>query len=212
MIKVFVGASISDDLDAEEVLYYTLRKNSSEPLEIIPLKPIGNLAGFESGTATPFTNLRWAIPELCNFEGKAIYMDSDIMNFRDIAELWNTDMGGKAILGTTSPVKRKTGPFEYSVALMDCYRMKQYVTPIEELKKTINLHQQMHRGLLGDTGLLDMRWNMMDSISFNQGDAWNIHFTIIPTQPWKVGCQTHPRPELVQTWKTLLAEAKNSVH
>ena len=211
MIKVFVGASISDDLDAEKVLYYTLRKNSSEPLEIIPLKPIGNLAGFESGTATPFTNLRWAIPELCNFEGRAIYMDSDIMNLHDIVELWNTDMDGKAILGTASPVRRKTGPFEYSVALMDCARMKQYVKPIDELKKTINLHHQMHRRLMDDTGLLDMRWNMMDAIEFDINAAWNIHFTIIPTQPWKHNCQRHPRQELVDMWKKLLQEEKNSV-
>ena len=39
--------------------------------------------------ATPFSVFRWAIPHVCNFEGKAIYMDVDMIARDDIAKLWN---------------------------------------------------------------------------------------------------------------------------
>ena len=35
----------------------------------------------------PFSGYRWGIPEACNFEGKAIYTDVDMINMRDMAEL-----------------------------------------------------------------------------------------------------------------------------
>lgn len=38
---------------------------------------------------TPFSAFRFAVPELCGFEGRAIYLDADMLVLGDIAELWD---------------------------------------------------------------------------------------------------------------------------
>jgi lipopolysaccharide biosynthesis glycosyltransferase len=45
-----------------------------------------------------FSGFRWAIPESCNFEGRAIYMDADVIVLCDIAELWSHPMQDDAIV------------------------------------------------------------------------------------------------------------------
>src|SRR6056300_1000162 len=99
MIRIFIGTSPNGEDDvAEKTLKYSLEKHSSEPLEITFMRnrKDGFMGEFDNrGWATPFTNLRWAIPEACNFEGRAIYMDVDQLNLRDISELFHIDMKGK---------------------------------------------------------------------------------------------------------------------
>ena len=80
MIKIFVGTSDTEDNWIEKVLVYSLYRNTSEELDIQFLRPKKFPNWNTRGWGTPFTNFRYAIPELCNFEGKAIYMDCDQMN------------------------------------------------------------------------------------------------------------------------------------
>ena len=95
MIRVFAGTGTgTDDYEAEITLEHSLKKNSSEEVEVIFMRndkdPDNFFGNFnQKGWFTPFTGLRWAISEYCNFEGRAIYMDTDQVNFRDISELYN---------------------------------------------------------------------------------------------------------------------------
>src|SRR6056300_510706 len=103
MIRIFVGTSqFKDDSAAEKVLEYTLRKNCKSPIEIIFMRntkdPNNFFGNFEDKDWwTPFSYLRWAIPEYCEFQGRAIYMDVDQINFRDISYLFNMNLKGKAL-------------------------------------------------------------------------------------------------------------------
>lgn len=99
-IKVFVGCDPNDcDLEQMMVLEYSLRKHSSLPVNIHWMQLSRNPESFwfskpETGEgwntvkwATPFSAFRWSIPAHCNYEGRAIYMDADMLVMSDIAEL-----------------------------------------------------------------------------------------------------------------------------
>ena len=77
-IRIFIGTSANnEDADSEMVLEYTLRKNSSLPLEITWMRQTHDQnsiwGGWETQRwSTPFSGFRWAIPEACGFTGRAI--------------------------------------------------------------------------------------------------------------------------------------------
>ena len=86
-IKLFIGTSANyEDRDAELVYEYSLRRNSSSSLEINWMRLSNQRGSFWSnwntkGWHTPFSGFRWAVPYLCNFKGRAIYTDVDMINF-----------------------------------------------------------------------------------------------------------------------------------
>lgn len=215
MIKIFIGTSPSSDKDAELVLEYSLKSNSSEPIEIVWMRntePPFNEFDTKNFT-TPFSGFRWLIPELCEFKGRAIYLDVDIFNLRDIADLWNMDMGDKAIMAVNYNNKR-----EYSVMLMDCEKLKSVLPTIESMKKDNNFFNNIRNKLAAHpcVGTMDNRWNAMDTLGIKLEDSWNVHFTRLGTQPWnpdwyKGPTSENPRKDLVLAWKNLLQNAKNSV-
>ena len=178
MIRVFVGTSEgTDDLPAEKALKYSLEKNCSEDIEVIFMRNLedGFMGKFDcAGWATPFTNLRWAVPEYCNFEGKAIYTDVDMLNFRDIGDLFDLEIPeGKLCLARDG---KRFGGKEFCVMLFDCARWKSVIQPSEQWKHVDHFHQQyiqlmIQNNVVGD---LDPRWNSHD------GDVdpfWILHYT-----------------------------------
>ena len=104
-VRIFVGVSGNDeDLEFQAVLHYSLEKYASEPIDLTWMRFERDPSSFwysdpnkkkgwrTDWWATPFSALRWGIPEACNFEGKAIYMDVDMIAMDDIAKLWNQEI------------------------------------------------------------------------------------------------------------------------
>jgi len=181
-IKIFVGTSEWEDKWIERILVYTLYQNTDRKLDITFLRPSMFEDWNTTSWGTPFTSFRYAIPELCNFKGRAIYMDCDQMNFRDIGDLYDTDLGDcafgmvwdtlnmnpKEFAGT----EYERGWFSDSVILIDCEKAQEYIEPISEIKectwgyknvfqKTIN---SPYRDKCEDTIIkrIDSRWNCFD--------------------------------------------------
>lgn len=224
MVKIFIGTSPgNDDKDAETVLEYTLRKNCSEPLEIIFMRNNSDPENFFSGFndrewKTPFSYLRLAIPEYCNFSGRAIYMDVDQVNFKDISLLFNMDLQGKS-------VALREGDLVSCVMVMDCEKLKERIPPVKELKsKSADELKSIVNSLSSDCVTYDKRWNSWDGWMERSANIWHLHFTELETQPWapswaeerwwknnKFETKNHPRGDLVYIWKYLLEEAKNNV-
>jgi hypothetical protein len=136
-----------------------LKKNSSEEVEVIFMRndkdPDNFFGNFnQKGWFTPFTGLRWAISEYCNFEGRAIYMDTDQVNFRDISELYNMDLHGK--------------PFgcrynRLCVMVFDNEKMKDKVPSVSKQRKMSgNYTAQVYWTFLGQAAHFDDRWNCLD--------------------------------------------------
>jgi len=207
MIRIFIGTSPNgEDSVAEKTLEYSLLKHSSEPLDIVFMRnrEDGFLGEFNSsGWATPFTNLRWTIPEYCNFEGRAIYMDVDQLNLRDISILYNMDLQGSAIGSRSNRL---------CVMVIDCEKLGNLLAPVEKIRKTPKYGSQIYRSMLLHSQNFDPRWNCLDGEGRAIDDIWHLHFTKMPTQPWKPAWykgthQEHARPDLVELWEQYRDEA-----
>ena len=111
-IKVFVGCDPNNcDLEQMMVLDYSIHKHTQQPVEIVWMQlshdensvwfsePAKKIGWRTEKWATPFSGFRWAIPEYCGFEGRAIYMDADVVVLCDLAELWQHPMAAGAMVG-----------------------------------------------------------------------------------------------------------------
>lgn len=184
-IKIFIGSCIHN-LKAEIALEYSIRKNTERDTEIIWMRTTAHGdPAFQDWNkyrwGTGFSLFRWVVPELCNFEGKAIYMDVDMLVLGDIGELWDSPIPeDKAVYSI---------PNNSSVMLMDCAKFKslEYVRSIESLKKeNAEYMDVMMKGLReGDLVVpLDKAWNCFDGEGYIGGQTKLIHYTGLSTQPW----------------------------
>ena len=88
-IRVFVGADRSQAL-AVDVLAYSIRRHTDASVEVTSMADLTlpEPEDIRQGSRTNFSFTRFAIPGLCNYQGKAIYMDADMQVFKDIRDLW----------------------------------------------------------------------------------------------------------------------------
>jgi len=97
-IKLFIGTSSNGEDNMIEAAYeYSLKKNTKHELDIVWMQQTADKKNYWHGWnskrwSTPFSGFRWGIPQYCNFKGRAIYTDCDMINLRDIADLWNLDI------------------------------------------------------------------------------------------------------------------------
>ena len=92
-LRVFVGYDPREDIAYQVCKHSILKRNKN--VEVKPLiqkelreqgyydRPIDKLA------STEFTFTRFLVPELCNFNGWAVFMDCDMILQTDIAELFS---------------------------------------------------------------------------------------------------------------------------
>lgn len=151
-----------------------------EPIAIpIPQDP-------KQRAATTFSFTRFLIPELCGFNGRGIYLDSDQIVLADIAEMWNTDFDGADVV--------KTPGWQSAVMLIDCrvgWRISEIVRDIDAGSKsyvgTMNLKKmgKLRDGLSPFWNYIDRGVDLSDPASFpDRGLAKLIHYTRMDTQPW----------------------------
>ena len=216
-VKLFIGTSSNGEDALIEMAYeYSLRKETDRELEIVWMRQTNNPKcfwhGFEDRNwSTPFSGFRWAIPEYCNFEGRAIYTDVDMLNFHDIGDLFDLDMGDSWILARDG---KRFGGKEFCVMLFDCTKFKDVMPPSQDWKVEPTAHHQfinmfIRSGVVGD---LDPAWNSHDRDIF---PFKQLHYTHMPTQPWKPAWFTgeveeHPYDDLVQLFWLYVDMAKES--
>ena len=98
MIRVFVGFDPHETV-AFNVLAHSIMRRSSEPVCITGLLldqlPMWRERDYRQSTEFSFS--RFLVPHLCNFEGRAIFMDCDMLCRADIAELWGQFDGSSAV-------------------------------------------------------------------------------------------------------------------
>lgn len=220
-MKIFIGSSSNgEDAPSEAVLEYTLRKNTKRDLEIIWMRqtddPTSYWHGFQTQRwSTPFSGYRWAIPEYCNFEGRAIYMDEDMMNFRDIGDLFDMDLGpGRRPFAARRG--QRFGGHEFCVMVINCKYAKDWLLPVERQRMLPDYHHRCINQFSGDESFvaeMDPRWNCLDGEGRELEDIFHLHWTKMSTQPWKPAWFTgtpeeHPRQDLVKLFWHVLEEAK----
>ncbi len=90
MIELYVGSDPHQHV-AERALEASVRTNTSQPVNITWMRQGDegwNWGGLEAGWATPFSMFRWAVPEAAGYQGRAIYVDCDMLALGDLTELW----------------------------------------------------------------------------------------------------------------------------
>lgn len=193
-VRVFVGTAANhEDVESQAVLEYTLRSRSSLPVDITWMKQshvdgvwFTGPGGWDTSRwTTPFSGFRWVIPAICKYEGRAIYMDSDVIVRADIAELWQTPMQpGKCVVA-----KGGSSAWRFCVSLWDCERAAPHLLPLEKLLEA-GAHREMTLRFRNAPWLQpfapDQNWNCLDLESYASIDDPRIkaiHYTAISTQP-----------------------------
>ena len=145
---------------------------------------------------TEFSNYRFMIPQLCGFKGRAIWVDSDMICFRPLDELFNLEMGDNDFLAKQATDSPSGTRWALSVSLFDnarCqFNMDLYAREIAQgLYEYNDLHQMTANFLARHPfkiGALDPNWNCYDKYT---EQTKIIHYTNLHSQPWKFRGHRH---------------------
>ena len=205
MHRIFIGYDPSQHISFE-VLRYSLEKHASEPIEIEAIDA-AKLTDFKRPgdplASTPFTYTRFLVPWLCNYEGTALFMDSDMLALGDVCELFHLPMDGLALrvrqhdYRPTEAVKmggkvqtqypRKNWS---SLMLMNCPELHAWSKEAVETQTGAWLHrfEPIPDEKIGD---LSQEWNVLDRMT---GPTKLLHYT--SGGPWLAGCEDAPHADL----------------
>lgn len=226
VIRVFVGSDIRmQEHGAELVLEHTIRKHASLPVDITWMRAVKGdpdwgecwergremYRPYTGQHATDFTTFRFAVPELCKFEGRAIYLDSDMLVRADIAELWNIQTKvGYACCGPRT-----------DVAVIRCEKFRFPEWPSIEAMKRSGWRIGTYTHLLSkyqqfDLGALPSSWDCLDGKGFHETKTKLIHYTSMATQPWRpwpesFAYKPHPCKVVADEWFAAFKEATADV-
>ena len=194
VIKVFVGCDPNNcDLEQMMVLDYSIHKHTQQTVEIVWMQlshdsnsvwfsDPDNAKGWRTEKwATPFSGFRWAIPEFCDFTGRAIYMDADVLVLCDLAELWSHPMTDKAI------VVGKGGKqvARLCTCVWDCEKAKPYLLSLSELQSNPDAHIQMMQILKDKQELVESyqdAYNCVDGENLPIEQIKILHYSDMGTQ------------------------------
>lgn len=174
-LRVFVGTSPGgEDAEACIVFEHTLRRASSVPLDIYYMalsRQEGALThGWRTaGWTTPWTGLRWAVPEMCEWSGRAVYFDCTTIVRGDVADLARAEFpAGSSVL-----VRREGSRVLTGCLVWECARAKKWLPSITDMRIDPAAHQRncatlaSRRSLMGD---LPAGWGLRD-IDFSREPA-----------------------------------------
>ena len=177
MIPIFIASS-DRFADAEWMTEFSIRENTSEEVQIYIVRP--QWFGMEESGCTGFTNVRYAIPQLCRLFGHdfGIYLDVDMIVTGDIKELWSYRRA-----------------FNWT-CLADGNNEVSVICSTLQFPDKSTLHLR-HKGTLMGARRSDipLTWNSKDAIC---PDMKLLHFTGLATQPW---FHDHPDNAAVALYK-----------
>jgi hypothetical protein len=187
-IRIFCGADRSQQL-ALRVFEFSVRRHTSRAVEValIDNAIAPEPADPRHAPYTEFSFARFAIPALCGYAGHAVYMDSDMLVFADIGELWDTPMQGAKIAIEVGSRDQAEAGKHAAVMLLDCAALRWDVADIVaglgtryDYKSLMAIDPLLAPGEMRE--LLPSGWNDLDA--YRPGVTRNLHYSRIRTQPW----------------------------
>ena len=192
MIPIFIGYDSKVKI-AYHVLSESILRNSSTPVTISPIN-LNNLKNIYTRkqdllASTEFSFSRFLVPHLMNYNGWAIFMDSDMVMLSDITKLWNlrnekyaiqvckhdyTPSSKNKFLGNNQTIYAKKN--WSSLMLMDCSKCKTLRPEYVNTRSGLELHQfkWLDENLIGS---IPLEWNWLVGEYPYKKDVHNIHFT-----------------------------------
>ena len=208
MLRIFIGWD-SRFPEPADVLRYSLEKHASIPIDVHYL----NLAKLEAEhdfqrkhdplASTEFTYTRFLVPYLCGYEGKAVFMDNDMLCLGDIKELDDLDMTGLALrvvkhdYQPTNTVKMYGCPqTSYprknwsSLMIMQCSKLTLWTNEVVATQTGAYLHrfEDIADEAIGE---IPKTWNTLD---WMDQSTRLIHYT--NGGPWYEQYKDHPHADV----------------
>jgi lipopolysaccharide biosynthesis glycosyltransferase len=200
MLRIFIGWD-SRFPEPADVLAYSLRKYASIPLDIryLKLNELNLQRAHDPLQSTEFTYTRFLVPHLCGFEGKAIFMDNDMLCLGDIRELDELDMSNYALRVVQHDYQPENTVKMYgcvqtayprknwsSLMIMRCDRLKLWSKQVVETQTGAYLHrfQDIPDEAIGE---IPKTWNTLDWMDARTS---LIHYT--NGGPWFEQYRDHP--------------------
>ncbi|MCE2539564.1 MAG: hypothetical protein J4G16_04045 [Acidobacteria bacterium] len=193
-IRIFIGTDDTQGVPTE-VLKHSILSRTDADVEFTELCDLQT--GLEHHFYTGFSFYRWGIPAFCNFTGRALYLDADIVVLCDIRELWEMPLGAHSHLCRPRPpfrfrrwrIRRLGGAYT-SVMLIDCERARKW--DFEAWCRRADddpvFYKQVMACLPGSEtarqrGDLPRAFNDLDDYAPNRTRI--LHYTDLRNQPWK---------------------------
>ena len=150
----------------------------------------GHVRAWDPDDLQSFTPLRFAPPKMMKWKGKAVVTDPDCFGVGDIADLFDHDMGAKAVMAVPRPGHNKRNDYvATSVMLLDCAALKHW--DIDQDLDDLFAQRfdyidwiELKREDPATIGFLAPEWNDFDRLTAN---TKILHTTKRRTQPWKAG-------------------------
>jgi len=190
-VRIFIGADETQRLGAR-VLEYSIRTQSSlsTQFQLIDNEGLPVPSDDQRKARTGFSFSRFKIPALCGHQGRAIYLDADMLVFTDIKDLWARETQDAWILHSEWGGADGRAP-QFSVMLMDCEHL---AWDAKSLIEALDRGEYDYKSLMHDFAmmpperkrpLLESAWNSLEV--YEPGITKLLHYTDMPTQPWVNG-------------------------
>lgn len=179
--KIFIGYDPRQAV-AFNVLQHSILARATRPVSIRPL--VLDTLPIRRHGLTPFTYSRFLVPWLCNFEGRALFLDADMLVLDDIGKLFDLFDPAYAV-----QVVEQKERFEWgSLILFNCeHSDNDVLTPATVEGTSCPLHKI---GWTDNIGFLPSEWNHTVFYDRPRDDAKLVHFTAgIPIHPEIHGCE-----------------------
>lgn len=200
LVRVFVGADRSQAL-AVDVLAYSIRRHTDMKVDVVSMADLvlPEPNDIRQSARTNFSFTRFAIPALCNYQGRAIYMDADMQVFKDIRGLWEVPFEGREKIQILEDIPEEFQPKEgqvgapsrrkkqSSVMVLDCSKLNWVA---EDIISGLD-GRYTYDDLLSEICILEPDeigwrvpwvWNSLET--FIDGTTALTHYTDMFIQPW----------------------------
>jgi hypothetical protein len=240
-VQLFVGCDANNgDLEQMMVLDYSVRKHASLPVDIHWMRLTRDPGspwfsdpetgrGWRTETwSTPFSALRWSLPACRAYQGRALYMDADMLVLDDIAPLWTMPLRDQAVMAA----RRDGDGWLYCVTLWDCARARRHLPDLPAMRADPKAHGALKRYFAHRPGLvqqIDARYNCVDGEGRAPSEIGILHYSDMSTQfshryalerlraagqaHWYDGpVRPHPRADLAALFDRYYQEALDAGH
>ena len=154
------------------------------------IRRAGHRRDWDPDDLQSFSPLRFAPPQMMRWNGRAVVTDPDCFGIGDVADLFDIEMDGKAVMAVPRPGHNKR--YDYiatSVMLLDTAKLQHW--KFDQDVDDLFAHRfdyidwiELKREDRATIGFLDANWNAFDRLDSN---TRILHTTKRRTQPWKTG-------------------------
>lgn len=208
-VRVFIGTSAGgEDAEAALVCASSLSRRASVPVDIrlmaLSRDPDSPYSGWNvERWGTPWTGLRWAVPALCEWSGRAIYFDAPTIVVGDVAELVNAPFPSAACV----LLRRFGARMQTDCLVFDCPTAEKWLPSLNALRADVGAHQTVggilsrRLSLVGD---LPAGWGCTDSDYSRDPSAvtGSVYCVAPATQPHQWYARGRLRKEGREHWFT----------